>query len=263
VSLGDKFYDYDFVANFPDTFRNRVSMILARQIMPPEGFDWIASDPDLFAIWLALLDDDSHSAKTLGPILFMAEDLTIKEYFDEVFAMVHYDQNPDSKKDKSFSELKGKGDLDPKKLGRKFLKWVSDGIKSGKISLADGPVHVVPGGVLITQNALHIFTKENPNVKNWNAVQTVLSGMGITKKGPLNQVFEAYMKQHNKTIITGMVVKNHAMLIPKEILKKVNPNDYVKVSEIPKLPEKSIAPNGKLINSPISANLGPNLGPKK
>ena len=71
-------YKYDFDNPFPDDFRNRATILLARQLMPEEGFRWIASDKDLFAIWLALLDEDHRGARNLGPILWRADALCIQ-----------------------------------------------------------------------------------------------------------------------------------------------------------------------------------------
>lgn len=241
-NLGGKYYRYDFGASFPEPFRNRVSMLLARQIMPEEGFKWLASNKDVFAIWLSLLDDDTSGGRTLGPILWMADDLAINHYFDE---MNIHSYTTDKNKDQSFSKLKG----DPNaKIGKDFIKWVKKSIASGKISVGNGPVHHVPGGVLLTKDVMSIYVKESSYTKNWRSVQTALTGMGIVRVGPLNQVFESYMKKNNKNVISGMVVRNTSMILTDDVKKKTTPGDYVKITESKKPADKMIARDGKFVD---------------
>lgn len=243
-SLGAKYYRYDFGASFPETFRNRVSMLLARQIMPEDGFNWIASDKDVFAIWLSLLDDDTQGARTLGPILWMADDWAINQYFDETNVHSYLTDKHHDKKS-SLSQMKNATDS---KLGRNFLKWVKKSIASGKISLANGPIHHVPGGVMITKDAMSLYVKESTSTKNWRSIQTALSGMGIIRVGPNNLIFESYMKKNNKNVISGMVVRNTSMILTDDMKKNSNPNDYVKITESSKQPKKMISPDGKLVD---------------
>jgi Putative helicase len=257
-SLGAKYYRYEFGASFPEPFRNRVSMLLARQLMPKAGFDWLASDKDVFAIWLSLLDDDSLGGRLLGPILWMADDLAINRYFDE--ANIHSYNTDKSAEKSSFGKLKGSNES---KLGRDFIKWIKSSIASGKISLKDGPVRHVSDGVLVTKDAMSIYVKESSYTKNWRSVQTALTGMGIVRVGPLNQIFESYMKRHNKSVISGMVVRNTSMILTDDLKQKNSPTDYVKVTETKVQKAQVIAPDGKFQakESPLSANHSP--GTKK
>ena len=81
-SLG-KYYDYVMQAEGDPQFRKRLNLLLARQIIPSSGFSWIASNRQVFAIWLALLNEDLAGAGTLGDILSRADALALQRYFQE------------------------------------------------------------------------------------------------------------------------------------------------------------------------------------
>jgi hypothetical protein len=51
--------------------------------MPASGFAWIISNPQVLAVWLALLSDDARAAGTLGAILIRADAIAIQRYFNE------------------------------------------------------------------------------------------------------------------------------------------------------------------------------------
>lgn len=75
------YYDYQFEKEADAEFRRRLNLLLARTLMPVSGFAWIASNPEVLAVWLALLNEDYHSAGTLGAILIRADAIAIQRYF--------------------------------------------------------------------------------------------------------------------------------------------------------------------------------------
>lgn len=77
-------YDYDFEqARHIDLFSRRLSVLLAKQLMPFQGFAWISSNKEALSLWLALLEDNQRDAGTLGPFIVRADALAINTYFDE------------------------------------------------------------------------------------------------------------------------------------------------------------------------------------
>ncbi len=78
------FYDYDFEeARHIDLFSRRLSVLLAKQLMPFQGFAWLSSDKEVLSFWLALLEDNQRDSGTLGPFMVRADALAINTYFDE------------------------------------------------------------------------------------------------------------------------------------------------------------------------------------
>ena len=71
-------YWFEFKTNDDFALRRRLTLLLARRIMPDAGFAWIASNQEVLATWLALLDEDLASAGALGAILDRADAMTIQ-----------------------------------------------------------------------------------------------------------------------------------------------------------------------------------------
>lgn len=77
-------YDYCFEeARYIDLFSRRLSIVLAKQIMPDPCFAWLSTDKEVLSLWLALLEDNQRDAGTLGPFLVRADAMAINTYFDE------------------------------------------------------------------------------------------------------------------------------------------------------------------------------------
>jgi hypothetical protein len=62
-TVGD-YYRYQFVREDSDSesLRRHVTVLLAQQLMPKEGFALLSSHPDIFKVWLALLEEDRDGA---------------------------------------------------------------------------------------------------------------------------------------------------------------------------------------------------------
>ena len=61
------YYKYEFEKLNRDVLRKRITRILVRQLMPKKGFLWIASNKDVMAVWLAILDDDERDVDSAWP----------------------------------------------------------------------------------------------------------------------------------------------------------------------------------------------------
>ena len=59
-------YHFEFLPEGDKDLRCRLNVLLARLLMPASGFAWIISNPQVLAVWLALLSEDARSAGTLG-----------------------------------------------------------------------------------------------------------------------------------------------------------------------------------------------------
>jgi integrating conjugative element relaxase (TIGR03760 family) len=77
------YYAFDFQKESDIEFRRRLNLLLAKSLMPVSGFTWIASNPQILEVWLALLNEDQRSAGTLGAILIRAEAQAIQRYLAE------------------------------------------------------------------------------------------------------------------------------------------------------------------------------------
>lgn len=255
-----KYYRYSFDSAWPDTFRNQATLLLARQLLPDAGFAWLASNKELFSVWLSLLDDDdSHGTRTLNYVLWRADALALNDFFDanpnlrDLVTAADYGR--EKRSGSSFIH-----DTAPHgNAGLAFLSWVRDQINSRRFPLDTGPVIAVPGGVLVTSEAFEIFTRESNVYKNWQYVQTQFTGLGIHRLGSNNEIFQRYSRIHDRTPLRGMLITNRFMLMNDDIAKQATGHGYVKMpSEQASSSQQYINKNGMLTNqAPTTQTPGP------
>ncbi len=267
------YYKYDFDTPFPETFRNRVTALLARQLLPVEGFRWLASNKDLFQVWLDLLDDDERGGHTLGPILWLADSLSIQQYFE----LISQGRDPKSFLDRgkssplggTFSQIQDTR-LGGTQAGIAFLNWLREGIEASKIKIGgESPVHYVPEGVVLNPGIFEVFVKENPQFKNWQAVQTAFGNLGIHRTfGGANEIFQQYIRTNNLDPIQGILINNAALILPKKMLdKQTSAQNYARVTKHNMDTAKFISTTGKLVSTPPTQTLSndpnkPSTAPK-
>ncbi len=227
---GAYFYDYDFAATQHDSFRKRTTLLLAKQIMPKEGFAWLAEDKNVLEIWLALLENDSRDAGTLGFIMDKADDIAINRFFQELAAEQYNQKEGElgiySKKETTFGSEKGdiekqlkEGDI-PKE-GIEFVKWLNRALLTGKLLVNQSPLFMVPGGLLMSPDIFQLFIREHPQFKSWIAVQTGVAQMQLHTTGPNGEVMQRFMQAKTGQQHTGMVISALGVVTPAQ-MKMVN-----------------------------------------
>ena len=70
-------YRVEFVRERRYRFHERVPPLLVRFILPQRGLSWLASDPEVFAAWLATLSGDTDQAGVLGELVHRADGLSV------------------------------------------------------------------------------------------------------------------------------------------------------------------------------------------
>lgn len=76
-------YVYSFGEEHHDRMRWLVTPLLARQILPEEGFAWIAGDTDVLESWLGLLSDELRSVGSLLSVIPLADAQLMESYFTD------------------------------------------------------------------------------------------------------------------------------------------------------------------------------------
>lgn len=110
------FYDYDFEeSKHIDLFSRRLSVVMAKQLMPSAGFTWLSSDKEALSLWLALLEENQRDGGTLSPFLARADAMGINNYFDEKRMQREYANLDDAARDKVDLIAKEKFDVEEKK----------------------------------------------------------------------------------------------------------------------------------------------------
>ena len=205
-SLG-KYYDYVMQAEGDPQFRKRLNLLLARQIIPSSGFSWIASNRQVFAIWLALLNEDLAGAGTLGDILSRADALALQRYFQEWLIQLNSNRGGFAGRGSGFTDSTPQSILDKEQqAGAEFMQWLMKALAEGQLELGKGPLYTLPGGLLMAEELFRFFLKENPTYKNWLAVQKGF----ISLTGASSEIItsaEAASKQ--------LIFKDYGMLLAK------------------------------------------------
>lgn len=228
---GAYFYDYDFDAPHHETFRRRTTLALATRLMPHEGLAWISAKKDVFAIWLALLDEDLRAAGTLGIILDKAEALTINRYFNER-AVDAFNQDIDPSKlfGKQFGipddagAIAKIGEIPP--AGLEFIKWLAKALGTARLMVNQPPLFTVPGGLLMSPDIFKLFIREHPQFKNWQKVQDAFVQMNLHSLGADGQTVQKFMDTKQKTGTSGVVLSAVGAVLP-ETFKAVNMSNGV------------------------------------
>lgn len=226
------YYDYDFDSSHPDTFKRRSTILLARQLMPAEGFSWIASNKDVLAVWLALLDDDHRGAGTLGVALWQADAQVINAYFALIKPNKEFKTSADAYKLSQISSTFSPSQVmnpdakpgEASLAGMEFLKWIYMRLGDETLMLNRSPLFYVPGGLLMTSDIFKYFTSDSANSDfirryseygSWQAVRDSFVQLGV-HQGIAGQATQTFINATNHSQISGIVLSNANLALPSQ-----------------------------------------------
>lgn len=216
-SLGEigSHYSYEFQKGSDDEFRRRLNLLMARLLMPASGFSWIASNPQVLAVWLALLNEDAHAAGTLGAILIRANALSIQRYFNHMLLKNYGLRGGRYGRVGTFvGGVPESLTIIEQQIGVEFVQWLMKFIDAGRIMINKAPLLMVPGGMLMCADIFKYFVREHPEYKNWQAVQNGFLSLGLHKlasDGGINSRFEHSATQQ---MYSGVIFANYAVALP-------------------------------------------------
>ena len=167
-------YSYEMQTNFQENFKTRSSLLLARQLMPKEGFAWIAENKEVLSVWMALIDDDVFEAGTLGAVLSRADAQAILKYFESLRAA-------ESSMGSRFGTFTGGDNRDRTgtKLGTDLLNWINAKLAEGALALGEAVLISSDGKPVVTNELIAKFAKENPHALSAQAVKESLLRLGV------------------------------------------------------------------------------------
>ncbi len=219
-SQGAKYYDYDFALPHQDALRHRSTVLLARQLMPDEGFLWLTTDKDVFASWLALLEERSRDAGTLGMLLDKADAMVINRYFSERSAKA-YGEGGTKRKGTTFGipqqhvdELKS-GEIPA--AGIEFIKWLSQGLATAKLMVNQSPLFMVPGGLLMSPDIFKLFASGHSQFGNWQKVQSSFLNLQLHSVGSDGGATQRFSQQKSGQVHSGVVLSAVGVVLPESV----------------------------------------------
>lgn len=226
-------YGYVFDTSDDAVLRNNLNVLIARQIMPQEGFEWIASKKDILNTWLRLLNEDQDNMGALEAILDRAEAIAIQRDLIDI-PLEQFD--PKAKRnlnntfiDKSQDPLLKKEQV----LGIEFIQWLQHALENGTLILNQGPLHKVANGLLIGVEVFKLYLSGNPALNNWQTVQQGLVALGLHRIGDHGSPISR-LKQGNGIVLKGSVGLPNQLFVQDNIT-----NTKKKMTTISMLLEKN------------------------
>lgn len=218
-SLIGSYYNYSFQKETNIEFRRRLNILMARLIMPVSGYAWIVSNPQVLEIWLALLNEDPYSAGTLGAILVRADAIAIQRYFNHFASRSYGTKNSRYGRVGTFTggTPESLTELD-QQYGIEFLVWLTNALDSKKIMINKAPLLMVPGGLLMVADIFKLFIRDNPEYKNWQAIQNGFLSLGLHHVSKDGATISRVEQHNNQQIHEGIVFADYAIVLPSEVL---------------------------------------------
>ena len=220
ASVGS-YYQFEFEPEGEHDLRCRLNVLLARQLMPASGFAWIISNPQVLAVWLALLSEDARSAGTLGAILIRADAIAIQRYFNDFMIKGMGGRGGRVNRISTFVDSAPESIADKERaLGVEFIKWLTNQLASGNIMINKAPLFLVPGGLLMSVEIYAQFVRGHPEFKNWQAaqVQNAFLALGLHTSGADGTAISRFEKTNTHEMHSGIAVTaKNAIFLPDEV----------------------------------------------
>lgn len=216
LSSTGMYYFYEFQKEPEVEFRRRLNLLMARTLMPLSGFSWIASNPDVLAVWLALLNEDERSAGTLGALLIRAEALAIQRNLLEFIGKGSTAQSGGRYRSGTFSGGQPETLLEKEQaVGMEFIQWMIKALAESRIVVNKAPLFMVPGGMLMCAEMFQLFVREHPEYKNWQAVQNGFLSLGLHHRSLDGGVISRFEAKNQMQ--TGIVFSKYALALPESV----------------------------------------------
>ncbi|KTC85048.1 conjugal transfer nickase/helicase domain-containing protein [Legionella brunensis] len=217
ASIGSH-YSYEFQKESDEDFRRRLNLLLARLLMPVSGFSWIASNQQVLAVWLALLNEDLQGAGTLGAILIRANAIALQRYFNQMMAKNYGSRGGRYGRVSTFAGgvPESLAEIE-QQIGVEFIQWLTKTLDGGRIMINKAPLFMVPGGMLMSVDIFKLFIREHPEYKNWQAIQNGFLSLGLHRLGPDGSINSRFEQSNTQQMHTGIVFADYAVALPAEV----------------------------------------------
>ncbi len=178
-SVGE-YYRHQFIREDSDSelLRKHVTILLAQQLMPKEGFALLAANPAIFRAWLALLEEDRDGAGSMGAILDRANAISIQKYLSDYLDKHGYLLELGTGRVGTFLDNTPENTVERERaIGAEFLIWVNDALANGKFILNQSPLNaeILPTGVVLSDKVYDMFLQEHQKLKSKFIIQRAVN----------------------------------------------------------------------------------------
>lgn len=195
VTLKAKYYKLRPIDDQWISLGQSVTPLLARQYMPPLGFEWIASDYKIFSLWMGVLTGEAESEGELLHWLQLSHKLI--RLLPQRDRLKSLEVNPTRPIQTA--------------LGEDFLSWLIAGLADGTIPVNadDANVHVLAeGGILLEPGIFQLFSKIYGRSSNWTVICKQFNMLGITKLSGDDYEFEKFFSKSMETLSVENAIRN-------------------------------------------------------
>lgn len=222
LQIQGAYFSYSFDESTELNFKNRATLFLAQQLMPKKGLDWIIEDLNIFATWLALLDEDEQGGGAIAEILQLLLQLlkqanaeSIRKNLEDAF-FKHFsslEQSP-SAYNNLFGPASQIGEDIP--LALQIIHFLNKGLLDGSIKVNQSPLLAVPGGLIILSDIAQLFARNNlydtkNNQVSWQDIQNALiKHQFVTGSGNALKTFSNSQGKY-----TGLVIDSAKFPLPE------------------------------------------------
>lgn len=234
-------YKIDFEPENKERLRYLITPLLARQLLPVAGFNWIASDDDVLEAWLAILSDDQSGGGLLPMIIPLADALLINTQMtnidtpDFVAMPISPTEIDMVRLPKLFTpganvNVSGQPYIPGASVatvatattstvtgsvasastimlvaGIAFLLWLRKGIANGQLSVnsATSLIHRTKEGIVILPKVFAEFSKNNPQFKDPHMVAQQFSLLELSGR---EQPFRQITNQSESRLVKNAIV---------------------------------------------------------
>ena len=185
MALFGDYYKLRFTGRRWINLKHYLTPILAQQLLPELGLQWLLTDKHLYELWLAILYGDDKTGWAIKIILQL-----IDERLDDLRKELDFEDV-----DVPITEPK------ETEAGEKFLEWLIDGLDDGtiKVNEKDAFVHIVDEGVLLEYPGIfRLFTEIYPGARDWTVpvLQSHYNALGLAKLSGYDYRFEQFFSKY-------------------------------------------------------------------
>ncbi len=218
VNVGS-YYTFEFQKEGDIEFRRRLNLLLAKALMPPSGFTWIASNQDVLAVWLALLNEDQRSSGTLGAILIRAESLAIQRYLAELLLKSGMGRSggPFGRAGTFSGGVPESVSNKEQAIGVEFIQWMIKSLEQGVLMVNKAPLYQVLGGFILCTEMFQLFVRDHPAYKNWKVIQKAFASLGLHRSAPDGSLLSRFEQTQNQQMHSGIVFSEYAVALPESL----------------------------------------------
>ncbi len=227
LSLKGEYYRIDKMRGETSTYLG-YHLMLASHLMPPDGLQWIMSNPDAFEQWVMMLNGEGeHDYPSLHFYAFLSFEEWLEAYYPEekIQPGAHPEEESEPLLDRFlFMKTQDRWDLILSNrateiaLGEQFLLWLRESISAKKIDInkKDAMLFITrEGALLINPGLFNLFKADHP-IHARRDVLHAFSQLPIAAQAHL-QRYKTQFPGENPHHVEGLIIKEPKLLFAKEI----------------------------------------------